>query len=433
MRLQEACALTRALGNVTILHEDIILLRHMESGYFMSKGIMHRLGEIMARHHIRCIIINASLTAIQHRNLERYWRCRVLERTALILHIFAQHARSFEGRLQVQSAELHYQKSRLVRVWTHLERQRGGVSALSGPGERQKESDRRQIDQHIAQLGKRLKKIQQTRHVQRVARQRRRYPIIALVGYTNAGKSTLFRTLTHARVPIKDQLFVTLDPTVRMIRKKRPMEQTMMLVDTVGFISDLPTQLIDAFRATIEDIREADMILHVRDCLAPAHQREDVESILRALGLSSYLDNPHRYCEILNKIDTLPINAQHRLWHEFCHAYGRGDHKPFPLSAHHKKHCAALCDVLQDKLCQRYLAYTARVDYGQSHAIAWLYAHAYNLKRQDVGDHVSLSFRLCLEDKRHFVHRFPTIPLTHHLNERHGPSLLFQGEKAVSD
>jgi GTPase len=249
------------------------------------------------------VIIDGGLTPVQHRNLEKAWDAKVLDRTALILEIFGDRAQTAEGRLQVELAHLDYQRSRLVRSWTHLERQRGGAGFLGGPGERQIESDRRTLDNKIVQLKKKLEDVKRTRALQRAKRKRAPHPVVALVGYTNAGKSTLFNRLTQSSVMAQDQLFATLDPTMRAI--DLPSGVRIILSDTVGFISDLPTQLVAAFRATLEEVLEADIIVHVRDI---AHedteaQRNDVLAVLAELGVEG--DDERPVIEALNKIDLL--------------------------------------------------------------------------------------------------------------------------------
>ena len=248
-------------------------------------------------------VVNCSLSAIQQRNLEKLWNCKVIDRTALILEIFGERARTKEGVLQVELAHLNYQRSRLVRGWTHLERQRGGKGFLGGPGETQIELDRRVITETIAKLKKELEAVKRTRALHRQARKKVPYPVVALVGYTNAGKSTLFNRLTQADVFVKDMLFATLDPTMRLL--KLPSGRKVILSDTVGFISDLPTELIASFRATLEEVAEASLILHVRDIAHPdtEMQKRDVENVLKALGLDSQVD--HGLIEVLNKSDLL--------------------------------------------------------------------------------------------------------------------------------
>lgn len=262
-------------------------------------------------HAADVVIMNCALSPLQQRNLEKEWQTKVIDKTALILEIFGQRARTKEGRLQVELAHLTYARSRLVRSWTHLERQRGGSGFLGGPGETQIELDRRLIDDDIIKIKKELEEVKKTRALHRQARRRVPYPIVALVGYTNAGKSTLFNCLTHADVMAKDMLFATLDPTMRQI--KLPHGTNVILSDTVGFISDLPTELVMAFRATLEEVLEADVIIHVRDYAHPdtEAQKHDVEEVLTDLGLGEEVGKG--LIEALNKVDLLTEEEQNCL------------------------------------------------------------------------------------------------------------------------
>lgn len=270
-------------------------------GQLFGEGTIDRLGAQFKDNGIELVLIDGPVTPVQQRNLEREWRVKILDRTSLILEIFADRARTREGVLQVEQAALAYQKTRLVRAWTHLERQRGGLGFVGGPGETQIEADRRAIDEAINRIKRQLTKVVKTRDLHRSARKKVPYPVVALVGYTNAGKSTLFNRLTGAEVMAKDMLFATLDPTMRAL--DLPQGLQVILSDTVGFISDLPTELVAAFRATLEEVRSADLILHVRDISHPETeaQAEDVRGILEALGVPE--DRPQ--LEIWNKVDCL--------------------------------------------------------------------------------------------------------------------------------
>lgn len=309
-KLEEAINLAQAVGG-DVLHAELIPLQEDNPRTLLGKGTVERLRDLIIHHRATLVVINASLTGTQQRNLEKAWgkaleeaqasslspsqdhdqpspanpRCEVVDRTGLILAIFAERAQTREGRLQVALADLLYQRSRLVRSWTHLERQRGAMGAVGGPGEKQIELDRRLLDDRIKRLKLDLAKVQRTRHLQRQSRQKVPYPVVALVGYTNAGKSTLFNHLTQAHVLVKDQVFATLDPTMRHL--KLPDAQRIILSDTVGFISDIPTHLVAAFRATLEEVLEADLLLHVVDRSSPSyqHQMEDVEEVLKSLGV----------------------------------------------------------------------------------------------------------------------------------------------------
>jgi len=300
--LDEAVSLANAL-DIEILHQAVIPLKKPNAGTLFGSGKLDELAQVFKNHEIDLVIIDGPLTPIQQRNLEKQWNLKVLDRTGLILEIFGDRAQTREGVLQVDLAALNYQRSRLVRSWTHLERQRGGLSFVGGAGETQIESDRRQIDDAILKLKKQLQKVVKTRELHRSARKKVPYPIVALVGYTNAGKSTLFNYMTGAKVFAKDMLFATLDPTMREV--ELPSGQKIILSDTVGFISELPTQLIAAFRATLEEVLDANLILHVRDISHPETdaQANDVNDILEDLEISD--DAKNEILEVWNKTDLL--------------------------------------------------------------------------------------------------------------------------------
>ena len=302
-RLNEAVGLALAI-NLDIVYQEIIHLRTIKPATLIGQGVLERLLPIIKEKELGLLIIDSVLTPIQQRNLEKFLQIKVIDRTALILEIFGERAQTNEGKLQVELAHLSYQRSRLVRSWTHLERQRGGAGFLGGPGETQIELDRRIIDDKILRIKKDLEKVRQTRKIQRSSRQRVPYPVVALVGYTNAGKSTLFNRLTAGNVLAKDMLFATLDTTMRKLRL--PSGRTVILSDTVGFISDLPHELVMAFRATLEEVLEADIIVHVRDISNPdtKEQRQDVIKVLESLGLQNIIEDK-RYIELLNKADLL--------------------------------------------------------------------------------------------------------------------------------
>ena len=303
-RLEEAVGLAAAI-DLDVLDAEVVAVVQPRPATLIGGGKVAELRERLDAFERRpgLVIVDGALSPVQHRNLEKEWNAKVLDRTALILEIFGDRAQTAEGRLQVDLAHLEYQRSRLVRSWTHLERQRGGAGFLGGPGERQIESDRRALDDKIVRLRKKLEDVTRTRALQRARRKRAPHPVAALVGYTNAGKSTLFNRLTEARVMAEDLLFATLDPTMRAI--DLPSGVRLILSDTVGFISDLPTQLVAAFRATLEEVLEADIIVHVRDI---AHedteaQRDDVIAVLAELGVGE--DDERPVIEALNKIDLL--------------------------------------------------------------------------------------------------------------------------------
>lgn len=308
-RLEEACGLALAI-NLEVTHREIVKIREIKPGTFFSHGILDKLRPYLAEAEL--LIIDTSLTPIQQRNLEKELNIKVIDRTALILEIFGERAQTSEGKLQVELAHLTYQRSRLVRSWTHLERQRGGAGFLGGPGETQIELDRRIIDNKIVRIKKELEKVKQTRGLQRGARQKVPYPVVALVGYTNAGKSSLFNRIANAGVFAEDLLFATLDNTLRKI--KLPSGREVILSDTVGFISDLPHELIMSFRATLEEVLAADIIVHVRDIANEntAIQRRDVISVLKSLGLNE-VEEQSNYIELLNKTDMLSQERQKNL------------------------------------------------------------------------------------------------------------------------
>jgi GTP-binding protein HflX len=302
-RLEEAVSLARAISLDVRATEIVPLLRPTPATLFGS-GKVEEVSALIAAHQAGLVIVDHPVSPIQQRNLERAWSCKVLDRTGLILEIFGARARTREGRLQVELAHLTYQKSRLVRTWTHLERQRGGFGFLGGPGEAQIETDRRLIQERIEGIRKELARVAKTRRLHRTGRQRVPLPVVAIVGYTNAGKSTLFNRLTGAAVDARDQVFATLDPTMREIRL--PSGRRVILSDTVGFISDLPTMLVAAFRATLEEVVEADRIVHVRDISHPETeaQRQDVEGVLEELGID-VLTADAPVLEVWNKADRL--------------------------------------------------------------------------------------------------------------------------------
>ncbi len=308
--LAEAVSLAEAL-DLEICEQRVVPVVKPRAGYLFGSGKADELKALCEALDIGLVLIDGPLTPIQQRNLERLWQVKILDRTGLILEIFGERAATREGVLQVDLAHLTYQKSRLVRSWTHLERQRGGLGFVGGPGETQIEADRRAIDDQIGRIRRALKKVTKTRHLHRAARAKVPFPIVALVGYTNAGKSTLFNRLTGADVMAKDMLFATLDPTMRAI--ELPTGKKVILSDTVGFISDLPTQLVAAFRATLEEVLDADLILHVRDIshAETEEQAEDVRNILLELGVDEARQS--KIIEVWNKIDAVAEDEREAL------------------------------------------------------------------------------------------------------------------------
>lgn len=312
-RVEEAVGLAAAI-DLDVVEGMHFRITRPTPATLMGSGKVEELGQWITAHSIVLVIIDVPLSPIQQRNLERAWKCKVIDRTALILEIFGERAQTREGQLQVELAALNYQKSRLVRSWTHLERQRGGFGFLGGPGESQLEIDKRLIRGRIATIKHDLEKVVKTRNLHRSRRKKTRQPVVALVGYTNAGKSTLFNRLTGAGVYAENKLFATLDPTLRAVRMEGGM--TFILSDTVGFISNLPTELVAAFRATLEEVTEADLILHVRDIThaETEAQRDDVLAVLESLGMEETMSE--RGIEVLNKADLLNRDEREHLQNE---------------------------------------------------------------------------------------------------------------------
>ena len=389
--------LTASIG-LTIVHTAILPLRQTRPSTLMGEGQVAAVKEDCERHGVTVVIVDAALSPVQQRNLERAWEAKVIDRTGLILEIFGERARTKEGALQVELAHLSYQRTRLVRSWTHLERQRGGFGFLGGPGESQIEIDRRLIDDRIIRLKKELEQVRRTRGLHRSARQRVPYPVVALVGYTNAGKSTLFNALTGAGVYAQDQLFATLDPTMRAI--KLPSGRTVILSDTVGFISDLPTQLVEAFRATLEEVAAADIILHVRDAAHPdsAAQRQDVLGVLAEMATGDHptIDEawPSRVVEVLNKADLL----------------GGVDSVPeiqgaIAVSALTGDGLEALRDALDARVAAGMETAEYRIAPSDGASLAWLYEHGEVLSREDTEETIRVTVRLAPADRARFEQR----------------------------
>jgi GTPase len=374
-RLAEAVGLALAI-NLTVVKGDVVRLGRFTPATLIGSGTVATLGELIAAEEIDLVFVDGALSPVQQRNLERAWKCKVIDRTGLILEIFGERARTREGQLQVELAALTYQRSRLVRSWTHLERQRGGFGFVGGPGESQLEMDRRLIGDRIVRIRHDLDDVKRTRGLHRRARKRVPYPVVALVGYTNAGKSTLFNRLTRAAVMAKDVLFATLDPTMRQVRL--PSGREIILSDTVGFISDLPTDLVAAFRATLEEVEEADLLLHVRDISHPetATQRDDVHAVLRELGLADAIE--HGMIDVLNKIDRLDQPARDQLLSQAAR-----DPRAVPISATTGEGCDALLQAIDRRLAASRQILDVRLRHRDSSVIAWLYDHGQVLGRRD--------------------------------------------------
>ena len=369
-RLDEAVGLARAI-DLSVVSSGIVPLSDIRPATFIGKGKVEEIAGLVKTDDAGIVVMDCALSPVQQRNLEKAWGAKVVDRTGLILEIFGRRARTREGALQVELAHLTYQKSRLVRTWTHLERQRGGFGFLGGPGETQIESDRRMIEERIARIEAELEKVKRTRKLHRDSRKRVPYPIVALVGYTNAGKSTLFNRMSRASVLSADILFATLDPTLRAV--ELPQGLRIILSDTVGFISDLPTMLVAAFRATLEEVIEADLILHVRDVShADAEaQSLDVEQVLKQLGIA-----PHdgaRLVEVWNKIDRLDRDAGISL-------RNRAERKPAErhpvlVSALSGEGMDRLATEIEARLAARRVTLDLVIDAADGAGVSWLHRH----------------------------------------------------------
>jgi len=375
-RLDEAAGLARAI-DLVVAETVLAPIGQIRPATYLGKGKVDEILGLIAGHDIELVVMDCALGPIQQRNLEKAWSTKVLDRTGLILEIFGRRAKTKEGALQVELAHLNYQRSRLVRSWTHLERQRGGFGFMGGPGETQIEADRRLIGDRIARLENELKKVQATRRLHRAGRQRVPYRVVALVGYTNAGKSTLFNRLTRADVQAADMLFATLDPTLRAIAL--PHGGKAMLSDTVGFISNLPTQLVAAFRATLEEVLEADVILHVRDIShedAEA-QQHDVEAVLGQLGIDPEASD--NLIEVWNKIDRLDEVARENLVNV---AARRPPERPCLLvSAETGYGIETLLQVIEDRLAAARITLDLSIYAADGAGISWLHRNAEGLAK----------------------------------------------------
>ena len=387
-RQQEAEGLARAIG-LEVVASEIVSVNDPRPATLLGTGKIEELDQLLDENNIGLVVVDHPLSPVQQRNLEKAWVAKVIDRTGLILEIFGERASTKEGRLQVELAHLNYQRGRLVRSWTHLERQRGGGGFMGGPGETQIEADRRMLRERITKLERELEQVVRTRQLHRSKRKKVPHPIVALVGYTNAGKSTLFNRITGAGVLAEDMLFATLDPTLR--RMKLPHGRTVILSDTVGFISDLPTHLVAAFRATLEEVLEADLILHVRDMADPARdaQSADVLRILADLGIDEAEQNA-RILEVWNKVDLLEPEE-----HDALMARAASTEGVMAVSAISGEGIDPLMDQIATRLSGVLSETTITLKPQQLHLLPWFYEHTIVDERRDLEDGaVELDIRL---------------------------------------
>ena len=400
-RLEEAVGLAAAI-ELHVAYAGVVMLGQIRPATYIGTGKVEEIAGIVKSEEAGVVFVDCALSPVQQRNLEKEWAAKVIDRTGLILEIFGARARTKEGTLQVELAHLNYQRSRLVRSWTHLERQRGGFGFLGGPGETQIEADRRQIDERIIRIERELDSVKRTRALHRQNRKRVPYPVVALVGYTNAGKSTLFNRLTAANVRAEDLLFATLDPTLRGV--ELPGGTKVILSDTVGFLSELPTLLVAAFRATLEEVIEADLILHVRDISHPdtAAQATDVLGVLHDLGIDVH--DPKKIIEIWNKSDRLDEEMREKARNHvkrLSHA-----ERPLLISALTGEGIDMLLRAIADKIASGWPVVSLLLDTADGANLSWLHRHGEVLSQSLKGDdQLRVEVRMAPEKAEEFRRR----------------------------